>query len=241
MIERPGFVEKCLKEHPHPDKLSLEAMCQAHIDGLQAWEAAFLEIDQTLTNISPKDKLCLFELELQYLITTNTLATLFATTPMVYDSYNRDFARMVHLSRQLIHSPLQKRLLALPFDTGVLAPLFYVLLKCRDLHIRREATALLQECPEREGMWDRSAIMELTEWKIAKEEQGRAFLGVSELEPLPEHARIYCEKPRTQIIHGQSVTVVSYKRGAYGGIADISPDEEEITNLTTRMAAILGT
>ena len=241
-IERPGFVERCLRDHPYPDELSLETMCQAHLDGLRAWETAFHDMEQSLNEaLSQKDKLCLAELELQYLITTNTLATLFATTPMVYDSYNTQFARMVHLSRRLVQSKLQKRLLALPFDTGVLAPLFYVLLKCRDLRIRREAIELLHECPEREGMWDRAAILELTEWKIAKEEQWREFLGVSELDPMPEQARIYCEKPQSRVVQGRSVTVVTYKRGAYGGIADIEPDEEEVTNLSARLAAVLGT
>jgi hypothetical protein len=84
-------------------------------------------------------------------------------------------------------------------------------------------------------------IIQPVEWKIAKEEQGRAWLGLSEEDPLPEAARIYCEKPRQEVIDGQQVTVISYKRGSCGGISDIEPDEEEIVTFGRRLAAVLGT
>ena len=138
-------------------------------------------------------------------------------------------------------SRLRKKLLALPLDTGVLLPLFFVCIKCRDFNIRREANMLLYECPEREGMWDRAVLTEFVEWKIAKEEQGRAWLGLSEQDPFPESARIYCEKPTHRMIDGRPATTVTYKGGSCGGIADIEPDEEEITSLGIRLAAVLGT
>src|ERR1700743_2361232 len=102
----------------------------------------------------------------------------------------------------------------------MLLPLFYICLKCRDLGIRREANMLLYECHEREGMWDRAVITELAEWKFATGEESRTWLGLGEQDPLPEDARIYCEKPRQQMINGQQVTIISYKRGSYGGISD---------------------
>ena len=92
-IEQPGFVERRLKQHPYPDKMSLEAMCQVQFDSLRKWRAACYEMELALADqMDNKDRLSLYELELQYLRTMNTLATLFATTPMVFDSYNADFA-----------------------------------------------------------------------------------------------------------------------------------------------------
>ncbi|KAJ9615005.1 hypothetical protein H2200_001079 [Cladophialophora chaetospira] len=209
----------------------------------KAWKIAYDELKQRLSRSATRgDSQCLYELELQYLVTANTLTTLFSTTPMIYDAYDAEFAQVVSLCKEIIRQRRpQRRLLALPFDTGVLAPLYYVLLKCRTLTIRSAAMELVRECPEREGMWDRATIIEFAEWKIAKEEHGRALLGVARKDPLPEEARIYCEKPRAAVVDGRSVTVVSYKRGAYGGIADVEPDEEEVTALSMRLAAVLGT
>ncbi len=240
LIEQPGFIQKCQEDHSFPHLL--EGMRQSHLDGLQTWKTAYDEMVQRLHLTTQGDDLCLQELELQYLLTTNMLMTLFATSPMVYDAYNAEFARAIYLVGQTLalRRP-QRRLLAIPFDMGVLAPLFYVLLKCRDATIRREAMAILHECPEREGMWDRASLVEFAEWKISKEEQGRAGSGLSEQDPLPEDARIYCEKIRAVVVGGRAAAIVSYKRGAYGGIADIEPDEEEITNMSMRLAAILGT
>lgn len=39
-------------------------------------------------------------------------------------------------------------------DMGVVPPLFYVAINCRDAVVRREAIALLAEEPRREGIWD---------------------------------------------------------------------------------------
>jgi hypothetical protein len=128
-------------------------MCQVQLDGLRQWQIRYYNVERMVPNsMDNKIHETLFEMELQYLIATNMLATLFDTTPMIFDSYNADFARMVYLVRQIMDGRRRKYLFALPLDYGMLPPLFYMCLKCRDMGIRREAKTLLYECHEREGM-----------------------------------------------------------------------------------------
>jgi hypothetical protein len=80
-------------------------------------------------------------MDLQDLITTDTLMTLFATTLMAFDDYHADFARMLYLIRQTMSSRRRKKLSALPVHSGILASLFYICLKCCDLPIRCQGGA----------------------------------------------------------------------------------------------------
>jgi hypothetical protein len=260
-IEKPGFVEAQMRQHPFPDPQSLECMSQSHIASLQEWNTAFQALS---TSLSPTSKLhaeelqALHQLELQYLLVSNTLQTLFITTPLVFDNYDADYARMVDLSQQILRHQTHRRASfspptthpiaactatrtnTLPFDTTIQGPLLYVVLKCRRLPVRRAAVALLRQCPAHEGIWQRDSLVALCEWKIATEERRRPP-GASEEEVLPEAARIYAEKAREAVVDGRRVTVVRYKRGASRGIADGAADEEEVTGLSMRLAGLIGT
>ncbi|PMD38454.1 hypothetical protein L207DRAFT_531343 [Hyaloscypha variabilis F] len=58
------------------------------------------------------------------------------------------------------------------FDIAVVPPLYTVVIKCRDPHIRRAALKLLDRYPRREGVWDSVAVAGLGRWVMALEEEG---------------------------------------------------------------------
>jgi hypothetical protein len=58
------------------------------------------------------------------------------------------------------------------FDLAVVPPLYTVVIKCRDPHIRRDALKLLDHYPRREGVWDSVAVAGLGRWVMALEEEG---------------------------------------------------------------------
>lgn len=243
-IGKPGFVQSHQRSHPFPDPLSLECEYQAHIHDLGKWNMAFQDLKDRLDiNLFTGDALqALYQLELCYLRISNPLKTLFATTPMVFDKYNDDYARMVYLSRLILQSQILRRstsLFMLPFDVSVQGALFYVVFKCRHLPIRREALQLLQLCPDYEGIWQRASLVAFCNWKIAAEEKGRPE-GALEIDALPENARVYGEKAREVVIDGQRRTMISFERGASDGISDVLANEEEVTNLSMSLAGLLG-
>jgi len=116
---------------------------------------------------------------------------------------------------------------------GVMAPLFYVVLKCRNLALRRKALSLLELAPCREGMWYRQDAIEYAEWKIGIEERHRGQL--SETEPLPEVARIYNEQMKEVFLDGRQRTVVSFQWRGVDGIEY----GEDVTDLNTRMGQLI--
>ena len=158
--ENPEFVHY---HHPFPDPLSLQAICHSHLYGLQQWHRAF---QQATLNPSggrdEKQSIALFQLEIQHLLATNTLHTLFTTLEMIYDNILADFERILSLAESLILST-KNEFYIFAFDTVSLLPLFCLALKYLDLGLRRKAIDLLKQAPSREGMWERESIIELAE------------------------------------------------------------------------------
>jgi hypothetical protein len=244
-IGKPGFAQSRQRSHPFPDPLSLECECQTHMHGLEEWNRSFQALKDTLDiSVLTGDALqALYQLELCYLRISNPLRTLFATTPMIFDKYNDDYARMVYLSRRILQSQILRRsttLFVLPFDVSVQGALFYVVSRCRHLPIRREAFQLLQLCPDYEGIWQRASLVAYCNWKVATEEKGRPD-GALEIDQLPENARVYDERVSEVVIDGRRLTMISFKRGALNGVNDDVRNEEVVTNLSMRLAGLLGT
>lgn len=237
-MENPEFRLHRIANHPYPDPLSLQVICQKHLHNIEHLFAAVQQAELTSPASGDEKQLAaLAQLELQYLVVRNTLQTLFASSQMIYDMFFSDFERMISLADVLV-GRMKQAFYVFSFDTGILAALLYVALKCRDLGLRRRVLALLQRAPPREGMWDRDSIIEFAEWKISKEEQGRVDSSITR--PLPNNARIYAENIREKFVDGRKVTVMCYKRGA------LEPNtqdniEEEATYLSTRLATLLGT
>jgi hypothetical protein len=230
---------------PLPDLLSLRRTHQDHMRGLDQWKAAFGVMRDGLDiNAMTADELqALLQVELCYLLISNTLETLFATTPMLFDKYNDTYARMVYLCRRMLQNRILRRVTAhftFPFDNSIQGALFYTVFRCRYLPIRREAVQLLQLCPDHEGIWRRASLVALCNWKIDIEEIGRPPSAL-ETDPLPESARVSSERAREASGGGCSTMAIRFKRGASGGTSGEMRDEEEITTLSMRLAGLLET
>jgi hypothetical protein len=101
---------------------------------------------------------------------------------MAYDSYISDFAEITALADKFRVSSNESRCQrkkrpTLTADTGIIEPLFVTALKCRDPFIRRNAIALLESWPHREGFWDSALVAKLAQ-KVVDIEEGDAILGV---------------------------------------------------------------
>ena len=86
-----------------------------------------------------------------------------ANDPVIFSRSTNDFQTVVSLSQSLVAAAEQDiqrgngRLaggLTFSADMGVVAPLYYVCIKCTDVPLREQAIELLGRCPRREGMWD---------------------------------------------------------------------------------------
>lgn len=243
-IERSRLAELHHRCYASQESPCLKCIYQFYLDGLSQWGEAFQDLRDRL-DIDALDAnalQALRQLELSYLLMSNTLDTLFATTPMIFDKYNNIYARIVQLCRRVLQDQTLRRtnsVFTFPFDNGVQRALFYIVLRCRDMHIRREAVQLLQLCPDSESIWQRTSLIAFCNWKINIEEKGRPQ-GAHETDPLPENARVYAEKARELVRDGQTRMVIRFKRGALGGHRQDIVDEEEVANMSTRLTELLG-
>lgn len=184
------------------------------------------------------------QLELNYLLISNQVETVLATTPMAFDKYTHVYTRILYLCGRIIHRQSLRRatqtlLFTLPFDNSIEGALLNVVLRCRHLHIRREAVRLLQLCPDQEGIWQPASLVVLCNFKINTEEMGRPQ-GAYETDLLPENARIYIQGAREFMRDGQRVVAIRFQRGAWDGTGELGIHEEEVPNVSLGLAKLLG-
>ncbi|EUC41083.1 hypothetical protein COCMIDRAFT_40690 [Bipolaris oryzae ATCC 44560] len=242
-LENLGYTESHHGRSTLPDFGSLRDEYQDHVRNFDQWRKAFGGLrDRIAAGVMKVNVVqAMHQLELCYLLISNTFETLFATTPMVYDEHNHTFARILYLSKQLRQYQIlheSNSLFTIPFDYSIQGALFYIILRCRHLPIRKEAMQLLQLCPDHEGLWPHACLVAFCKWKIDFEEKGRPQ-GALETDPLPVNARVHGEEARCLVKDIQTLVVVSYKRGVLNGPVGVTSDVEEVTNMSTRLVGLL--
>ncbi|KAN0098436.1 hypothetical protein V8E51_014099 [Hyaloscypha variabilis] len=233
-IGNPNILESVTSFDLPPDLLSLGATCRSCLNQFQNWQTSIENSPASIfQSLNPRQTAAMCLLQMYHKTLTIFLETLFTRSQMIYDQYDSSFGHIITLSEQLINRNSQSMSLIIFFDMGVMAPLLYVILKCRNLALRWKALSLLRLAPCREGMWYRQDVIEYAEWKIGIEERGRGKL--SEAESLPEEARIWNEHKREVFIDGRQRVVVSFQRRSKDGIEY----SEDITDLNIRMGQLI--
>lgn len=232
-IEDPRFIASATASLHCPGFLSAEATRRSQLEQFRNWQSVIQNSPaSTFKSRNARQTAALCLLQIYHRTVVILLETLFTDSQMIYDQYECSFTQVLTLAEQLINTS-QRFGLFICFDMGVMAPLFYTVLKCRNLALRRRAVALLHLAPCRKGMWYRQDVIEYAEWKIGIEERGRGQL--SESEALPEEARVWNERMKEVAVNGRLRTVISFQwrskdRIEYG---------EDITDLNTRMGQLL--
>lgn len=92
-----------------------------------------------------------------------------------FHRYASDFRIVVSLAKSLVTAAQQdqkagKSPMTFSTDLGLIGPLYYVCIRCREQTVRLQALDLLLQLPRREGMWDsESAVRMIKEyWEIER-------------------------------------------------------------------------
>jgi hypothetical protein len=233
-IGNPNILESTTSSEPPLDLLSLGATCRSCLNQFQNWQRSIKNSPVSIfQSLNPRQTAAMCLLHMYHKTLTIFLETLFTRSQMIYDQYGSSFDQVITLAERLINNNSQYMSLIIFFDMGVMAPLLYVILKCRNLALRRKALLLLKLAPCREGMWYHQDIVEYAEWKICIEERGRGQL--SETEALPEEARIWNEQMKEVFIDGRPRTVVCFQWRSNGHIEY----GEDITGLSMEVGQLL--
>jgi hypothetical protein len=114
-------------------------------------------------------------LSLYQKLTLAILATVHNPSEMVYDSYLPEFQYITTTCARVIRSQGNAgtpKNIRFSFEIGVIPPLHFTAMKCRDPIIRREAIKLLFSSPRQEGMWDSVLCGRIGTWLTSCEEDG---------------------------------------------------------------------
>ena len=111
----------------------------------------------------------------------------------LWDSYLTDFEQLVKTSeivmfrRSVLSAENEK--VNFTLDTGIIPPVYFTVLKCRDPNLRRRALVLLKNCKHQEGAWNGPIIASMAEKVMILEERGLDSVYIAA--DVPEENRMY--------------------------------------------------
>ncbi|OJJ50320.1 hypothetical protein ASPZODRAFT_128936 [Penicilliopsis zonata CBS 506.65] len=178
-----------LLHDPTTDLLHLAVETEKMRSQLQAHIAAFDELLARYPNPTPKEARSIDIIRLHHLVGTVDLDTVLDPLETVYDSCLPRVRKFVDISERVIASLKaeykDRPLPELMMDLGVIAPLGWVSLRCRDRETRQRALDLLQAWPHREGSYDSRFFVLVASQIMAIENEGADPNGY-----IPEQSRI---------------------------------------------------
>lgn len=113
--------------------------------------------------------------KMRSLIARSLCISLSCERETVFDKFYNDYLEIVALAKSVLlklypaHSVGKMRF---RFDTGMVPTLFYLVILCRQRTLRKEALAILEAYPCREGTWDSLMAARIARWVIEAEEAG---------------------------------------------------------------------
>ncbi|OCK97773.1 uncharacterized protein K441DRAFT_694301 [Cenococcum geophilum 1.58] len=155
---------------------------------LSKWQCAFdgfLSHYQTPLHHVAQEEKQINLLQIHHDVSTTTLACTLHAEELAYDAFNPMFAQIVSLAKILHntssaepkpHKQQQQEKsppATFSLETGIILPLYWTAIKCRDGRIRRQAVALLRTC-QQEGVWIGEIQAEIAK-RVIEIEEGELF------------------------------------------------------------------
>lgn len=162
---------------------------QQHLTNFTRWRSSFQPL--WLYALSPaghEDFAAAITLEMRYKALDTSLRPDFFKGDTSYDAYYEQFQEIINLAKILIgqEKAADVQHATFTFDDPIISSLYVVVLKCRHPIIRRQAIAMLESRPRREGVMDSALMARIGSIQMAIEEKGAGEEGKF----IPEYARI---------------------------------------------------
>lgn len=144
-------------------------------------------------------------LRMYQIIMDTTLATGVYGQESLNNEHLHKYEELIALGEKLVldvkaSSPTPSSNQFFCFDTGVIFPLFWVAIKCRDPRARRRAVHLLGSMHHQEGVWKSISAAKVAQFVIAIEEEGLPA-EFSQYQ-IPETARVHLVQTKADVERG---------------------------------------
>jgi hypothetical protein len=158
------------------EDIPLEAVVQvAHLkQALDLWDERFEKyLGRSTSKFSRQEQLVINVLLINHKINTIEAATCTHHESRIFDQFDTIFDEIVTLAATVIlaRSATSPNVLKFSLDVGVIHPLYWTAIKCREPWIRQRAMSLLRSITFQEGVWDSAAQARIAEVAIAREQQ----------------------------------------------------------------------
>jgi len=155
--------------------IPLEAIAQvAHLkQALDLWDERFEKYLGRLTSkFSRQEQLVINVLLVNHKVSTIEAATCTQPDASIFDRFDTKFDEIVTLAATVIwaHSTTNSQVLKFSLDVGIIHPLYWTAIKCREPWIRQRAMSLLRSITFQEGVWDAAVQASIAEVAIAREQ-----------------------------------------------------------------------
>ncbi|RAH56486.1 C6 zinc finger domain protein [Aspergillus piperis CBS 112811] len=160
----------------------LRTQLMKHISAFEAFRARIHP-----SNMTTKEARSLDTIRLHHIVLMVDLETVLSLSELVYDYYLPQFRTFVDLCERIINSmraEYGQDLTKIVADIGIIAPLGWTSLRCRDLPTRQRALSLLDSWPHCEGPYDSRFFATLARQVVAIESEGEVAGFI------PEYARV---------------------------------------------------
>ena len=192
-----GMTEQMQSHAPAPVLKPLDLLSPlAEFGRLDSWLIQWLSafdklIERSTSTMTSRELKGATLLRIHYLLGFIVVHKSIQPQQCAFDTYNEHFEQIVSLSSALANStegpdPASARP-AFSLDFGIIAPLYYTAVSCRDPHIRRRAVSVLSS-PRHEGAWSAVDAARVGFLAVQVEEEG---LGeVQSAKDVPESSRL---------------------------------------------------
>ena len=143
----------------HGEQTAMQPFSEAQdaaLDQVRRWHLAFTILTTTLTN-NQHFRFTITLIQLYYHCAMIWLSTAFKRAETAYDGHIADFSAVIGLASTLVNTSHATRILhRFTFETELIAPLYWTVIKCRHPRLRRAALRLLlkDELRDRkENLW----------------------------------------------------------------------------------------
>ncbi|KAK2056877.1 hypothetical protein LY76DRAFT_594723 [Colletotrichum caudatum] len=166
-----------------PMRIDLAREQQDHLSKLSQWHVAFVMVPG-LKDSPSRAKLCM----VYYHAARIAICTAMDTLETAFDAHTESFASIVSCAAEFVHTSRKapgrnpsKAAIAMPkfvFDTEIIPPLYYVVVKCRHPMLRQAALDLLRQgsvMMRKENLWDARMLSEIGRRCIQMEEEAVRF------------------------------------------------------------------
>jgi hypothetical protein len=175
--------------------IPVDAVAQvAHVkDSLDIWNERFEKyLDRPTSRFSRQEQLAINILLISHRVSTIEAATCAHPEETIFDQFDAEFDEIVTLAAVIIRArnTVNPRTLDFSLDMGVIYPVYWTAVKCRELWTRQRAMALLRSITFQEGVWNAAAQASIAEVAIAREQQCSTDESSAGKRPL-EFARVH--------------------------------------------------